>query len=228
MTPLLLIEDDDRMIDIIARGLSMEGYDVDICSDKQTAIEKTNNKNYPVLILDRMLNGIDGLEICTALRNQGYYGHIIILTAINSVDERIRGLQNGADDYMSKPFEFAELLARLEAVKRKEERKTNPEYKQRFITIGDLTLNLETHKATLNDSTIDLTKREFELLRFLMENNGEIVSRPQILKSVWGYDFEPGTKLVEVYIRYLRKKLDSPDTPSIIESLRGIGYRLRL
>lgn len=228
MTPLLLIEDDDRVIDIIARGLSMEGYDVDICSDKQTAIEKTNSKNYPVLILDRMLNGIDGLEICMALRNQGYYGHIIILTAINSVDERIRGLQNGADDYMSKPFEFAELLARLEAVKRKEERKNNPEYKQRFITIGDLTLNLETHKATFNEATIDLTKREFELLRFLMENNGEIVSRPQILKSVWGYDFEPGTKLVEVYIRYLRKKLDNPDNPSIIESLRGIGYRLRL
>ncbi len=227
MTPLLLVEDDENVSSFLSDGLTAEGYIVDICTNGNSALQQVSKQDYPVLIMDRLLPDADGIHICTSLRDNGYNGHIIILTAKASVSDRIKGLRCGADDYMSKPFEFEELLARLEALKRREARKSIP-FSQTHLTVGPLRLNLETHKVLYQEKTIALTKREFELLNFLMENNDKIVSRTQILQKVWGYNFEPGTKLVEVYIRYLRKKLDQDGLPSLIESLRGIGYRLKL
>ncbi|MGH1352054.1 MAG: response regulator transcription factor [Methyloligellaceae bacterium] len=227
MTPLLLVEDDESVSSFLSEGLSAEGYTVDVCTNGNSALQIVTKQEYPILIMDRVLPDADGIHICTSLRDIGYNGHIIILTAKASVSDRIKGLRCGADDYMSKPFDFQELLARLEALQRREARKSIP-FSQTHISVGPLQLNLETHKVMYLGNTIALTKREFELLNFLMENNDKIVSRTQILQKVWGYNFEPGTKLVEVYIRYLRKKLDQEGQPSLIESLRGIGYRLKL
>ena len=224
MIPVLIVEDDPHVTEFLSNGLKDEGYNVDSCSTGEAALQKTSMHSFPVLILDRMLPDTDGVSICTQLRQKGYNGNIIFLTAKDAVADRIEGLRAGADEYMCKPFDFDELLVRLEVVQRRQ--KANPDQSEREFSKGPLYINLDSHEVKLNGELIELTKREFELLHFLMLNDGKVMSRAQILSGVWGYNFEPGTKLVEVYIRYLRKKLDR-DEKSLIESVRGVGYRLR-
>lgn len=227
LTSLLIVEDDPLVTDFLKRGLEEEGYSVETCSTGNAAVQKVLMNTFPFLILDRMLPDDDGISVCSKLREQGYNGYILFLTAKDAIADRIEGLKSGADDYLCKPFDFDELLIRLEVLKRRNS--TNNELiSERQISQGPLQIDLERHVVKFNGEIINLTKREFELLHYFIINNNKILSRSQILSAVWGYNFEPGTKLVEVYIRYLRKKFDNGRQNSIIESVRGFGYRLKV
>lgn len=190
-----------------------------------TAVEGLNlarRGDFPLVILDRMLPDMDGIEICRQLRQERVPTRILMLTARDALGDRVGGLRAGADDYLAKPFSFDELVARVEALLRRGELRQH----ETAMRVGDLVLDPVTRRVARGDRRLDLTPREYALLRYLMENAGRVVSRTELLNAVWGFGFDPGTKVVEVYVRYLRRKVDDGADGPLLHTLRGAGYLL--
>jgi DNA-binding response OmpR family regulator len=220
---ILIIEDDRRIASFLERGLAAEGYAVSVEHDGRDGLERARTDPFDLLILDRMLPYVDGLDVCRQLREERSALPIIMLTARDSLANKIEGLKGGADDYMTKPFAFDELLARIIALRR---RSTAMVQDGAELRSGPLVLDAQSRRVRRDGEPIDLTAREFELLRYLMSHLDQAVSRERLLNGVWGYGYDPGTKIVDVYVRYLRAKIDRPDEPSLIETVRGIGYMM--
>lgn len=217
---ILVVEDDRRIASFLERGLAAEGHQVSVELDGRDGLERARSDEYELIILDRMLPYVDGLEIARILREERRNVLILMLTARDSLADKIEGLKGGADDYITKPFAFDELLARIVALRR---RGTGAD-QSRQLQIGGLVLDPQSHRVSRDGEAITLTAREFELLHYLMANADRVVSRERLLNSVWEYGYDPGTKIVDVYVRYLRKKIDREGEPSLIQTVRGIGY----
>lgn len=222
MAKILLVEDDPRIASFVSRGLKAEGHTLDIAGDGQSAMSMIRKAKYPLVILDRMLPDFDGVTICRQMRSEAIPSRVLMLTAKDALGDKIEGLNAGADDYLTKPFAFDELVARVEALlRRAPDIRFDP-----VLQVADLMLDPTTRQVTRAGRAIDLTVKEFGLLRYLMEHPGAVLSRTQILNNNWGYGFDPGSKVVDVYIRYLRTKIDGPDEAPLIHTVRGAGYRL--
>ncbi|HEY2054411.1 MAG TPA: response regulator transcription factor [Solirubrobacterales bacterium] len=219
---VLVVEDEVKMAALLRRGLSEEGLTVDVAEDGERALLMAGATDYDAVVLDVMLPGIDGFETCRRLRRDGIWAPVLMLTARGSLDDRVVGLDGGADDYLVKPFAFAELLARIRALVRRGTVERPP-----VIEVGDLRLDPGTRQVWRGDAEIDLSSKEFTLLETFMRNAGYVLSRSQLLEQAWEYDFEQRSNVVEVYIRYLRRKVDVPFDKVSIETVRGAGYRLR-
>jgi two-component system, OmpR family, response regulator len=222
MARLLLVEDDPRIASFIVRGLRPEGHVTDVAGTGSEALIMARKLKYPLLILDRMLPDMDGVEVCRHLRSEGNRCRVLILTARDALADKVTGLNAGADDYLGKPFSFDELLARVEALLRRSDLQRHDP----TLRVADLTLDPITRSVRRGTRTIQLTPKEYTLLRYLMENVGTVLSRVQILSNSWGYGFDPGTKVVDVYVRYLRKKIDEGEVVALIHTVRGVGYRI--
>jgi DNA-binding response OmpR family regulator len=222
MTKLLLVEDDPHIVRFVKRGLEAEGHVVDVAENGQDTLSLARDMDYSVIVLDRLLPDGDGLNVCRAMRREGRNSLVLMLTAKDSLQDKIDGLKAGADDYLTKPFDFDELLARLEALMRRGRYREPPA----VLQVGDLTLDRSACKAVRGTREIPLTAKEFALLSFLMANAGKVVSRTRLLDNVWEYGFDPGTKVVDVYIRYLRKKIDEGEEKPLIHTVRGFGYMI--
>ncbi|HLI51484.1 MAG TPA: response regulator transcription factor [Thermomicrobiaceae bacterium] len=219
---VLVVEDEARLAELIARRLRHERYDVDLAADGCEGLDRAFTGSYDVIVLDRMLPALDGLELCRWLRRSQVQTPILMLTARRELEERVEGLDAGADDYLGKPFAFSELLARIRALTRRAERPLLAAP----LKVGDLTLDVQRHRVTRGGQAIDLSPREFAVLEYLMRNAGQVVSRDQILQRVWGYDTEPEGNVVDLYIHYLRRKLGDR-RGSTISTVRGLGYTVR-
>jgi two-component system, OmpR family, response regulator len=220
---LLLVEDEPRVASFIAKGLEGAGYLTEVVSTGKEALAHLRGGPVDLILLDVGLPDMDGFEVLAEVRRSDQQTPIIMLTARGDVPSRVRGLDLGADDYLPKPFDFDELVARIRAQFRHQ---NQPQAS--MLQTGDLTLDLKTRKATRGDMTADLTSREFTLLEFLMRHEGQVLTRSQILGGVWGYDFDPQSNVVDVYVGYLRGKLDRPGEDTVIETVRGGGYRLKV
>lgn len=216
---ILIVDDEKSIVDFIKMGLEAEGYSVYSAYDGNEAMELATKINPHIVILDIMLPGIDGYEVCSRIK-KCIKTSIIMLTARDDVDDKVRGLDIGADDYMAKPFSFKELLARINA----RVRNSFPEMND-VIHIGDFTVDDGAHEIKYCDKILDLPPTQYNLLRFLLINNGMVLSKALILEKVWGYDFNGEENIVEVYIRYLRDKIDDKEH-SIIKTVRGVGYKV--
>jgi DNA-binding response OmpR family regulator len=219
---VLIVEDDRKIASFIQRGLKEQGFVVEVCADGNEGYKRAMSQIYDVIILDIMLPGRDGLSILRALREKKRIFPVILLTARSGLNERIEGLNLGADDYLPKPFYMEELIARIQAVVR---RVSGEQLTQ--LTADGLVVSLITRDVRRGDERIDLTAREFNLLELLMRSPGRVLTRTQILEHVWGYDFDPQTNVVDVYIRRLRAKIDVSSESSWIETVRSVGYRFR-
>jgi two-component system OmpR family response regulator len=224
MARILLVEDDLRIASFVRRGLEAEGHVVDHAGDLPDGLARASGRDHDLLILDRMLPSGDGLGLCRALREQGLTTPVLLLTAKVSLGEKVEGLRGGADDYLTKPFGFDELLARAEILIRRGQ-SAGP-LAEPLLRVADLELDPQARRARRGTREIALTAKEFALLEFLMRNEGRAVSRTRLLSNVWNYDFDPGTKVVDVYIRYLRRKVDDGEAAALIHTVRGFGYRL--
>jgi DNA-binding response OmpR family regulator len=222
LTRILLVEDDLRVAGFVRRGLAAEGYAVDHARTGEEALDRSARAAYRLVILDRMLPGVDGIEVCQRLRAQRSGAGILMLTAKDAVQDRVEGLKSGADDYLTKPFAFDELIARIEALLRR----SSPAVADPTLQVGDLLLDADTKQVRRGRREIALTAKEFMLLAYLMENAGTVVSRQRLLSNVWGLSFDPNTKVVDVYIRYLRQKIEEDGEPPLIKTVRGFGYTL--
>lgn len=221
---VLLVEDDQRIVDFVQRGLKAEGYVVDVASSGLEAIALGTEGKFQIIILDLGLPDLNGLQICEHLRNTGVGTPILMLTARDAVQDKVAGLRSGADDYMTKPFAFEELLARIEVLMRRRGGEIKPEIKE--LRIADLILNGETHEVRRGETLIDLTPKEFALLECFMRMPGKVLSRTRILEQVWGYSADPLTNVVDVYIRQLRRKIDDDYDLKLLKTVRGFGYKL--
>src|SRR6185295_14512164 len=219
---VLVVEDEVKMAALIRRGLGEEGLTVDVAESGEKALALARASSYDAIVLDVMLPGIDGFETCRRLRTAGVWTPVLMLTARGALDDRVSGLDGGADDYLTKPFAFAELLARLRALVRRGEIE-----RPSVIEVGDLRLDPATHQAWRGEEEIELSAKEFSLLEVFMRRPGHVLSRTQLLDQAWEYDFEHRSNVIEVYIRYLRRKIDVPFGCKTIETVRGAGYRLR-
>jgi DNA-binding response OmpR family regulator len=225
VTAVLLVEDDARIASFVRRGLEAEGYAVDVAGSARAALDRVRATAYPLVVLDRMLPDGDGLELCRALRAEGFDGLVLMLTAKDALQDKIDGLKGGADDYLTKPFAFDEFLVRIEVLLRRARPQVPPGGEE--LTVGDLRLDSAAKVAWRGGRKITLTAKEFALLAYLMENAGAVVSRARLLSGVWGLSFDPGTKVVDVYIRYLRRKIDGGEAVALIHTARGFGYTMR-
>jgi DNA-binding response OmpR family regulator len=221
---VLLVEDDERIIEFVRRGLEAEGYRVDVARGGREAIRRAQSADCRLIILDLLLPDLDGREVCRQLRAADVTTPILMLTALDTLEDKVRGLRIGADDYLAKPFAFEELVARVHALGRRGAgyRDASAELK-----VHDLVLDRETREVRRGDRLVELTPREFALLECLMRSPGKVVGRPLILEKVWGYSGHPLTNVVEVYIRHLRRKVDQDAPIPLIETVRGFGYRIR-
>lgn len=215
----LVVEDEKKTASFLRQGLIENDIFVDLANDGNTGLSLAGKRLYDIIILDIMLPGLDGWSILENLRKTGKRTPVIFLTAKDTVDDRVKGLELGADDYLVKPFAFSELLARIRAVTRRKQ-----EYRPAEVRLGDLYLNFTSHEVTRNDQCISLTPKEFELLGLLVEHKEEVLSRQVIAREVWDIDFDTGTNVVDVAIRRLRAKVDDPFDKKIIHTLRGVGY----
>ena len=220
---ILLVEDDEWVLGFVQKGLEAEHYEVVAASDGYWAVELGLRQPYDVVVLDVMLPVFDGFEVCRQLRNRGMQTPILMLTARDAVDEKVLGFQNGADDYLTKPFAFKELLARIQALSRRRRDLEDVA----TIQVADLRLDKNAHEASRADCAIPLTPREFDVLEYLMENAGRALSRTMIEDRLFGGAHEPSTNLVDVYIRRLRRKIDAVGMEPLIQTIRGIGYMLK-
>jgi two-component system OmpR family response regulator len=218
---ILVVEDELKMASLIRRGLAEEGYAADIASTGEDALWMAEAHPYDAIVLDVMLPGLSGFETCRRLRIAGIWAPVVMLTARDAVEDRVNGLDAGADDYLTKPFSFAELLARLRAIARRGgvERPT-------ALEVGDLRLDPATRKAWRGDREIELSPKEFALLETFMRRPGQVLTRLQLLEHAWDFAYENRSNVVDVYVRYLREKIDRPFGTSSIETVRGVGYRL--
>jgi two-component system OmpR family response regulator len=219
----LLVEDDATIAEFVLRGLREAGFAVDHAPDGEAGLAAAAAQPYDVAIVDLMLPKRDGLSLIEELRRRGVSTPVLILSARRSVDDRVRGLQSGGDDYLTKPFAFAELLARVQALVRRASRA--PE--TTTLTLEDLTLDLLSRRVTRGGKPIDLRPREFTLLEYLMRNAGKVVSKTMILSHVWEYNFDPQTNIVDVLVSRLREKIDRPFEKKLLQTVRGVGYVLR-
>lgn len=222
----ILVVDDDRAVrESLRRSLSFNGYTVDLAEDGVEALEAINNERPDALVLDVMMPRLDGLEVCRQLRSTGDDLPILVLTARDSVSERVSGLDAGADDYLPKPFALEELLARLRALLRR----TGPEDASEgaVMTFADLTLDPSTREVHRGNRSISLTRTEFSLLEMLIANPRRVLTRSRILEEVWGFDFPTSGNALEVYVGYLRRKTEAEGEPRLIHTVRGVGYVLR-
>ncbi|WP_406851291.1 response regulator transcription factor [Herbaspirillum huttiense] len=220
---LLIVEDNERVALFLKKGLSESGYEVHHADNGRDGMLLATSTPYAAIIMDRMLpGGIDGLSIIEALRKTGNKVPILILSAMAEVDDRIKGLQSGGDDYLVKPFSFGELLARVEAIARRARESTEKTY----LVIGNLHLDVMKHKVYRDGKALTLQPREFLLLEYLMRHANQVVTRTMLLQNVWNYDFDPQTNVVEVHISKLRQKLDGDSRPSILRTIRNAGYML--
>ena len=218
---LLLVEDDAKLARAVERGLRHEGYAVDVASDGDAALTQVAVFDYDGILLDIMLPRRDGLAVCAELRERGCWAPVLMITARGQVGDRIRGLDVGADDYLSKPFDFGELLARLRALLRRA-----PSERPVRLEVGDLVVDLAAHRVTRGGMLIDLTAREFAVLEFLARHPGEAITRTRLLDHVWDENYEGSTNVVDVYVGYLRKKLEQPFGTPVIRTIRGVGWTL--
>ena len=219
---VLIVEDEPKLAGLLRRGLAREGMAVDVIGDGEDALWRAEATEYDAIVLDLMLPGIDGLEVCERLRAGGVASPILMLTARDAVSDRVAGLDRGADDYLTKPFSYAELLARLRALFRRgrAERPTR-------LEVGDLRLDPATRRAWRGDAEVELSAKEFAVLETFMRAPGEVLSRFQLLEHAWDYEYENRSNVVDAYVRLLRRKIDRPFGVESIETVRGVGYRLR-
>ncbi len=219
---LLVVEDERRLTQVIRRILEEEGHTVDVAYDGDEGLAMALDGSHDVIVMDVMMPAKDGIEVCASLRREKVDTPVLLLTALDSVDDRVRGLDAGADDYLPKPFAFQELLARIRALgRRKVQGREASE-----LRIDDLVLDLRRRRAQRAGKNIDLSPKEFNLLEFLMRNEGRVVTRTQILDHLWGYDYDSESNLVDVYVAYLRRKVDKGHGHQLIRTVRGIGYAL--
>ena len=221
---VLLVEDDERIVDFVQRGLKAEGYAVEVARSGLEAVTLGTEGNFQAIILDLGLPDLNGVQVCERLRGTGVATPILMLTARDTVQDKVTGLRSGADDYLTKPFAFEELLARIEVLMRRGGGEITPETKE--FKIADLVLNGETHKVMRGETLIDLTPKEFALLECFMRMPGRVLSRTRILEQVWGYSADPLTNVVDVYIRQLRRKIDDDFDLKLLKTVRGFGYKL--
>ena len=218
---ILVIEDDEAILAFLRRGLGYEGYEVETAETGQKGLALAGGNRPDLVVLDWMLPGMDGLEVCKRLRTMGKIP-ILMLTAKDSVNDRVQGLDAGADDYMVKPFNLDELLARVRALLRRTQAP-----KEKSYAFGDLTLDTGTRRAQRGERVIDLTAKEYELLELFLRNPRQVLTREQIYDNVWGYDFGGESNIIEVYVRYLRQKLEVGKESRLLHTVRGMGYVLR-
>ncbi|WP_300178490.1 response regulator transcription factor [uncultured Aliivibrio sp.] len=221
---ILVIEDDQTTRDFIAKALEQEGFIVDSSGDGKEGLMMAISCEYQLIVLDRMLPNLDGLKILSAIRATDNNTPVLILSALDSVDQRVEGLTAGSDDYLTKPFALAELLARINIILR---RNRPIENTLNEIQINNLTINLRSQKVTINNAPIALQNKEFILLRFLVEHVDEVVSRMRLFEAAWDYHFDPKTNVIDVHIAKLRKKLEHGGAVNLIETVRGAGYVIR-
>jgi two-component system OmpR family response regulator len=219
---LLVVEDDVKMAALVRRGLAEEGAAVDVARTGEDALWMAAATPYDALVLDVMLPGIDGIETCRRLRAEGVWAPVLLLTARDSVEDRVAGLDGGADDYLTKPFSFAELSARLRALARRGQRE-----RPTVLEAGDLRLDPAAREAWRGTARIELSTKEFALLEAFMRRPGEVLSRLELLEHAWDFNYENRSNVIDVYVRYLRRKVDKPFGVDSIETVRGAGYRLR-
>jgi two-component system, OmpR family, response regulator len=219
---ILIVEDEIKLAALLRRGLTEEAHAADVAATGEDALWMAQATDYDAIVLDLMLPGLDGLEVCRRLRAAGVWSPVLMLTARDALEDRIGGLDAGADDYLTKPFAFAELLARLRALARR----GTPE-RPAVITVGDLTLDPATHTVRRGDAEIELSPKELALLETFMRRPNRVLSRFELLEHAWGYDYENRSNVIDVYVRYLREKIDRPFSRDSLETVRGAGYRLR-
>jgi two-component system OmpR family response regulator len=219
---ILVVEDELKMARLLKRGLEEAGYAVDIASTAREAVWLGTENPYDAVSLDLMLPDENGFEVCKRLRENGQWAPVLMLTARSGVTDRVRGLDVGADDYLTKPFAFVEFLARLRALMRR-----GGAERPAVLAVGDLTLDPATREVTRHGTPIELSSREFSLLEYFMRRAGEVVSRTQLIEHVWDFAYEGDSNVVDVYVRYLRQKIDRPFGKDSLMTVRGAGYRLR-
>jgi len=218
---VLVVEDERKLGELLRRGLGEEGYAADLADRGEEALWMSKAVDYDVIVLDVMLPGADGFEICRRMRGSGVWAPVLMLTARDAVDDRVSGLDAGADDYLTKPFAFEELLARLRALTRRAPAERPP-----VLEVGDLRLDPGAHRAWRGEHELDLSQKEFALLELFMRRPGMTLSRTQLLDGAWDIAFESRSNVIDVYVRYLREKIDRPFGRDSIETIRGVGYRL--
>jgi two-component system OmpR family response regulator len=216
---ILLVEDELKMARAVRRGLEREGYAVDVVSDGEDALFQATENEYDAVVLDVLLPGMDGFEVCKRLRGENRWAPVLMLTARDGVEDRIEGLDAGADDYLVKPFAFGELLARLRALIRR-----GPNERPARLQVEDVVLDPAAHRVTRGGHEVELSAREFSLLEYLMRHAGAVTTRRQILEHVWDYNYDGLSNVVDVYVGYLRKKLERPFGQPFIRTIRGVGY----
>jgi two-component system OmpR family response regulator len=219
---VLVVEDVVKMARALRRGLEEEGYAVDVAANGTDAVWLGTENDYAAIVLDLMLPDTDGFEVCRRLREAGRWAPVLMLTARDAVSDRVRGLDSGADDYLTKPFAFAELLARVRALLRR-----GPHERPTVLCVGDLELDPAARRVRRAGVKVELTAREFSLLECFMRAPGEALSRTRLIEHVWDFAYDGDSNVVDVYVRYLREKIDRPFGRSSIETVRGVGYRLR-
>ncbi len=219
---VLVVEDEARMARLLKRGLEEEGHAVDVAADGPDGLWMATENGYAAIVLDLMLPGFDGVELCRRLRAQGIWVPVLMLTARDAVGDRVRGLDAGADDYLVKPFSLLELAARLRALARRDDRA-----RPAVLTVGDLSLDPATKQAWRGPTELQLSPKEFSLLELFLRHPGSVLTRSQIIEAVWDFAYDAGSNVVDQYVAYLRRKVDMPFGRHDIETVRGMGYRLR-
>jgi two-component system OmpR family response regulator len=219
---VLVVEDESRMAALLRRGLREEGYSVDVANDGTNGLHLATENDYDAVLLDILLPGIDGFEVCRRMRRAERWAPVLLLTARDGVEDRVQGLDAGADDYVTKPFSFAELAARVRALVRR-----GAATRPAALRVGDLRLDPATHRASRGDVDLALSPKEMAVLELLMRNVGAVVTRTQLLEHAWDSAYDGGSNVVDQYVAYLRKKVDRPFGRHDIETVRGVGYRLR-
>ncbi|MGN8913929.1 response regulator transcription factor [Anaerofustis butyriciformans] len=227
MNEILLIEDELKIARFLQLELTHEGYSLTIATEGRDGLIKAMDDKFDLIILDLMLPNLSGIEICRRLRSNNIQTPIIMLTAKSDVSDKVMGLDIGADDYMTKPFAIEELLARIRKILSRSKRENEKKEKEAIIKAGKIVLNKNTYSAHFENEEISLTKKEFELLEYLMINKNIVLTREQIVSNVWGYDYESETNVTDVYIRYLRSKIDQKYNTHYIRTVRGIGYQFK-
>ncbi len=220
---ILIVEDEKKVAGFVKKGLEEETYAVDVAYDGEEGFHLADMNEYDLIILDLMLPKMDGLEVLTRLRDNKVSTPILLLTAKDEVEDKVTGLNKGADDYLTKPFAFSELLARIRSLLRRGQAETQTELK-----VGDLSLDMVSHKVNRNGEEIELTGKEYSLLEYFMRNEGKVLTRTMIAEHVWDYNFDTFTNVIDVYINHLRKKIDKKYPTRLLHTLRGVGYVMKV